>query len=218
MPTPTKSPAKARPPTGRPKRGRPADPRKHAEILTVARRAFLELGYRETSMDMIASRAGVSKITVYAHFSNKAALFGAIIDDLAGRLTSTIQRLGLIGLRPEQALRQVGRAYLKLALAPSSLALHRLVVSEAARHPELGRLIHRSGPQPIVGTLANYLTSRSELRLENPSLAAEQFLGTVLGHQQLRLLLAASPGAKARAAINEVVDHAVRLFLDGCRR
>ncbi|MCW5749580.1 MAG: TetR/AcrR family transcriptional regulator [Alphaproteobacteria bacterium] len=201
---------------GRP--GRPADRAKHDGILEAATGLFLERGYRATSMDRIAASAGVSKITIYAHFSSKAALFAAIVEGLAGRLTAAIRRLALSGLPPEEALRQVGRAYLRLALAPSSLGLHRLLVAETARDPALGRLIHRSGPRPIVATLADYLSSRKELRLENPPLAAEQFLGMVLGHAQIGLLFAALPEAETRAAIDGMVDHAVELFLTGARR
>jgi len=72
------------------RRGRPVDQAKLADILSVATRVFLERGYSAASMDLIARRAGVSKITIYAHFSNKAALFAAIIDSLAGRLTKAI--------------------------------------------------------------------------------------------------------------------------------
>jgi TetR/AcrR family transcriptional repressor of mexJK operon len=200
------------------RRGRPVDTAKLAGILAVATRVFLERGYGAASMDLIARRAGVSKITIYAHFASKAALFAAIIDDLAGRLTKAIERLGFEGLAPEQALAQVGRAYLALALAPQSLALHRLVVAESARVPGLGRLIHQSGPKPIVATLADYLQQRRDLRISDPALAAEQFLGMVLGHNQLGLLLAAKPAAKTRAAIDGIVDHAVALFLGGCQR
>jgi TetR/AcrR family transcriptional repressor of mexJK operon len=200
------------------RRGRPVDARKHAKILAAANRVFLEQGYGAASMDLIARQAGVSKITIYAHFSNKATLFGAIVEDLAARLTRAIDQLAIAGLQPEQALRRVGAAYLRLALASSSLALHRLIVAETARHPELGQLIHRSGPQTIVATLASYLAGRAELKLSNPKLAAEQFLGMVLGHRQLGLLLGAMPAAKTRKTIDQTVDHAVRLFLKGCQR
>lgn len=200
------------------RRGRPADTRKHAKILATAKRVFLQHGYGAASMDMIARDAGVSKITIYAHFSNKETLFGAIVDELAARLTQAIDQLTLAGLPPERALHRLGVAYLRLALAPSSLALHRLIVAETARHPELGQLVYRSGPQPIVTTLASYLQTRKELKLGNPKLAAEQFLGMVLGHNQLGLLLGARPAAKTRRGIDQVVEEAVQLFLNGCRR
>jgi len=211
----TNSPPKA---AARRPRGRPADSRKHAGILAVAMDVFLERGYHAASMDLIAKRANVSKITVYAHFSNKEALFSAIIAELAGRLTGTIQRLALADLPPAQALRQVGHAYLDLALAPRSLALHRLVVAEAARHPQLGRLIFRNGPMAIVATLADYLKAQPSLRIADPDLAAQQFLGMVLAQNQLRLLLATRPSARSGAGIDPMIDHAVELFLNGCRR
>lgn len=198
------------------RRGRPADVRKRAEILAAATEVFLEQGYSAASMDLIARRAKVSKVTVYAHFSSKTALFGAIIKELAGRLTRDIERLALDKLPPEQALREVGRAYLELALAPSSLALHRLIVGEAARNPALGRLIFTSGPRSIIDTLGRYLKGRQELRIADPNLAAEQFLGMVLGHQQLGLLLAARPASGTHRNIHERVTHAVKLFLRGC--
>lgn len=200
------------------RRGRPADARKHADILAVAMDVFLEHGYHDASMDAIAARAKVSKITVYAHFSSKPALFSAIIAELAGRLTGAFQRMTLAGLPPEQALRQMARAYLDLALAPRSLALHRLVVAEAARQPQLGRLIFWHGPLAIAATLAEYLRAQPSLRIADPDLAAQQFLGMVLAQNQLGLLLAGKPAAKSKAALNAVINHAVDLFLNGCRK
>jgi TetR/AcrR family transcriptional repressor of mexJK operon len=206
--------------TARPtrRRGRPADTRKHADILAVATDVFLESGYHAASMDVIAARAKVSKITVYAHFSSKQALFSAIIAELVGRLTGAFQRMTLAGLPPEKALRQMARAYLDLALAPRSLALHRLVVAEAARQPQLGRLILHHGPLPITATLAAYLKTQPSLRIADPDLAAQQFLGMVLAQNQLGLLLAGKPAAKSKVALNAAIDHAVELFLNGCRK
>jgi AcrR family transcriptional regulator len=51
----------------------PGDPkgRKRGRILKSATDLFIEQGYRKTSVDEIAERAGVAKGTVYLYFSNK---------------------------------------------------------------------------------------------------------------------------------------------------
>lgn len=200
---------------GRGRRGRPMDAAKHERIVAAATHAFLELGFDATSMDLVARRAEVSKVTVYSHFKNKESLFGAIIDGLAGRLVSRIHRFAVGHDAPAPALRQFGRMYLELALASSSLALHRVVVAESARIPGLGRLIYRHGPAQVVNGLAEFLVRQKSLRISDPHLAAEQFLGMVLGHAQLRLLLRARPRSEVRADIDRIVDHAVEIFLTG---
>ena len=52
-------------------RGRPKDPAKRAAILDAAEKLFLSQGFTGTSMDAVAKEAGVSKLTVYSHFSDK---------------------------------------------------------------------------------------------------------------------------------------------------
>jgi TetR/AcrR family transcriptional repressor of mexJK operon len=212
------APVPASPASGRraaARRGRPLDAAKHERILEAATITFLERGFSRTSMDQVARRAGVSKVTVYTHFRNKETLFGAIIDGLAGKLVARIEALTVGDLAPGPALRQFGRKYLELALAASSVALHRAVVAESARIPGLGRLIFDQGPAQVVDSLARFLARRRELTLSDPHLAAEQFLGMVLGHGQLRLLLGARPPAEVRAGIARAVDHAVEVFLNG---
>lgn len=195
--------------------GRPLDAAKHQHILAAATELFLDLGVQSTSMDLVARRAGVSKVTVYSHFSSKRALFSAIIDSLAKQLTRAIDQLAFDKMPPDKALRVVGRQYLTLALASSSLALHRLVVAEAARAPALGRLIYESGPGQVVRSLADYFTRQRDVRVPDPKLAAEQFLGAVLGHAQLHLLLHARRPEEQRAEIGRMVDHAVEIFCRG---
>ena len=67
-------------------------------------------------------------------------------------------------------------------------------------------------------TLAGYLKVQPSLRIANPELAAQQFLGMVLAQNQLGLLLAGKPAAKSKAALDAAIDHAVELFLNGCRK
>ena len=64
---------------GLPARGRPKDASKKEDILLAASDLFLQRGFHGTSMDALAQAAGVSKATVYSHFTDKNALYQALI-------------------------------------------------------------------------------------------------------------------------------------------
>ena len=59
--------------------GRPKDLEKRQQILTAAKKLFLKCGYHGSSMNQIAQEAGVTKLTVYNHFQDKANLFACAI-------------------------------------------------------------------------------------------------------------------------------------------
>jgi AcrR family transcriptional regulator len=55
---------------------------KHAEIVEVARRLFIDAGYDQTSMSRLAEEAGVAPNTIYWYFADKDALLVAVLDSL----------------------------------------------------------------------------------------------------------------------------------------
>ena len=62
---------------------------KRERILAAARELFLRQGLRATSMEAIAKGAGMAKPTLYAEFSDKDAVFLAILEQLvADKLAS----------------------------------------------------------------------------------------------------------------------------------
>jgi AcrR family transcriptional regulator len=62
------------------------DPTKRLAIIEQAIRAFAELGFRGTDVQMIADRAGVGKGTVYRYFHSKEELFWATTYEVLIRL------------------------------------------------------------------------------------------------------------------------------------
>ena len=52
---------------------------KPERILKAAGELFGRYGFRRTSMDLVATEAGVAKPTIYSHFADKEALFRAVI-------------------------------------------------------------------------------------------------------------------------------------------
>jgi AcrR family transcriptional regulator len=56
-------------------------------ILTAALGVFAEKGYHRASVDDIVHASGTSKGGVYHHFATKEAIFLALVDDFAARLS-----------------------------------------------------------------------------------------------------------------------------------
>ena len=63
----------------------PAEQRRR-QLLDIACAVFAERGFHATSMDDVATRAGVTKPVLYQHFPSKRALFVELLDDLGRQL------------------------------------------------------------------------------------------------------------------------------------
>ena len=189
--------------------------RKRDAILDGAREVFMTYGFGGASMDAIAEAAGVSKMTLYRYFDSKEALFAGLIGALCEAILETDPAAPLDGLPVEDALAAFARRLLRTVYAPGTLALHRTVLAEVARFPELGRLFYESGPERNIAALADYLASHAghpALAGSDPRKAAEEFFELARGYTHLRLLLGIEP-PPGDAEIEAQVRRAVRRFL-----
>jgi len=133
--------------------GRPKDLAKREAILNAARLLFLGNGYEGSSMEAIASEAGVSKLTLYSHFKDKEALFCAAVKSTCE--TRLPRRLfGFDAQRPiAEQLLEIGLAFQALVNSPESIGLHRVMVALATQNPALVRLFYEAGPQQLIDDL-----------------------------------------------------------------
>lgn len=61
---------------------------KRRRILDAAREVILKNGFKGATMEAIARTAGIAKPTLYAQFSDKEMVFGALIDELIAAKTA----------------------------------------------------------------------------------------------------------------------------------
>lgn len=78
--------------------------RRRSQLFEVALTTFSQRGYAATTMEEIASAAGVTKPLLYQHFASKRALYLELIDDVTARL---IQALADAALGEKAFRRQV---------------------------------------------------------------------------------------------------------------
>ena len=159
-------------------------------ILEVATRYFLEHGYAGTTMSGIAASLGGSKGTLWSYYASKELLFGDVLDratrDFREQLSMVLNRDEPV----ESALLQVCIKFLTRIINPDGIALHRLVVGEAGRFPEMGRIFYEQVLQRVHSLLARFIADAMEqgdLLADDPEEAASVLtaLCTAGHHQKL---------------------------------
>ena len=108
------------------------------ELARVAEEVFLETGFADTTMQMIASRAGASKETLYRHFASKEALFAEIMKERATALAGPGSAFAR-GQTPRKALGELGLNLLRRKSHGKAPAIFRIVVAATPPHTPLSR-------------------------------------------------------------------------------
>jgi len=194
----------------------PESPKRRA-ILNAATDLFAARGYGAVSMDAIAREADVSKATLYAHFESKDRLFAMIVRVACEENIAPQYDLPDTGSREQSgdvaaALQAIGGRALRFFLHDRILAIHRLVIAESIRFPELGRAFYENGPAAGRKMLGAWMASQPGLNVPEPELAAEQFSCLLRSGLYLRATLGLGPDPD-EPAIDAVVTAAVRTFL-----
>lgn len=110
------------------------------QLFAVALELFAQRGYRATTMDDIAERAGVTKPLLYQHFSSKRALYLELVDSIAQDLLTAIRRAVIQAEGPRQQVELGFAAYFKLVV--NNEAEFRLLYGrDHADDQELGRAL-----------------------------------------------------------------------------
>lgn len=196
--------------------GRPAG-RTGDALIDTAREVFLESGYAGASMDEVARRARISKASLYREHASKSALYAAVVRHwaLAGR---DAMRPALEKLKENPDLREglvtLGETMRAGMLSAPVVAMRRLVIAEAAAHPDVARDYLAQSWDANIGKLAEVMNDLSDahgLVVDDSSALASEFTWLVVGAPLNAGLL----GVETRLP---PVARAVDLFLAGYLR
>ncbi len=180
------------------KRGRPTARERTArrdEILDAAVRLFSARGFEGVTLDDVAAEAHVTKRTIYAYYGDRTALFLAAVERLRDRAL----------WEPSGAddVTELAGTIVFALHSDEAVGLHRLVISEARRFPELARRFYQDGPQAYIAAIGQRLP-------EDDTARAEQVFGLLLGEPHRRRLLGLAPApsrvdaaAYARSVLRE---------------
>jgi AcrR family transcriptional regulator len=181
-------------------------------LLDAATGFFMEKGFDATSMGEIAKQAHASTETFYRHFPTKEELFERVLlrrtELVKGELNSVLMSQDA----PAKALAAFGELCLTLLLAPEAISLHRILVMEKGRFPEVVESFHAQGPARVQAALATYLAEqvrKGRLRKMNSDVGARQFFDLVVPEFLFGMNLnfrSAPTEAEMRQRVKEAID------------
>lgn len=199
--------------------GRPKDMAKRHLILEAAKTLFLSKGFASTSMDAVAGLAGVSKLTVYSHYTDKETLFSAaILAKCSEQLPELFFELP-VGASIETTLLNIGKGFYTLINSEESLNLHRLMMTLGSQDPKLSQIFFEAGPERVALEMERLLSrihQTGELQIEKPLNAAEHFFCLIKGAPNFRRLYGYGEPLSAEAGEAHVQD-VVSLFMRAYR-
>jgi TetR/AcrR family transcriptional repressor of mexJK operon len=173
---------------------------RRAAVLDAAVGLFGQRGFTATSIEAVAAEAGVTKRTVYAHFTDKTGLFVAAVDRLHEHEHATDL--------PGADLLTVAARIVQTLHSDHAVTLHRLVIAEATHLPELAATFYRRGPAASIRALAGHLAAEPD---GDPG-RAETLYTLLLGEAHRQRLLGLAP-APEPAEAREHARRAIRTVL-----
>ena len=202
------------------KLGRPKSQEKRQTILAAASELFLQQGFTNTSMDLVAKAASVSKQTVYSHFNNKDDLYTAVIDAKCKEYRLDASRLDTCDAPLGDVLREIAHQTISLLQDPDVIAMYTVVIGEAKNNPHVAELFYRAGPQQSVQTVAGIIAKvKPELSQLQAMSVATDFFNLIKAdfHMRSMLRLPFKLSCEQQQSICRRVCQQIAVLLEACQ-
>jgi len=198
------------------RRGRPVNEALSQTIVEVASELFTELGFQATTLDKVAQRAKISKLSIYRHFENKEALFSASI--VAGCQQLFAPQALLVGVdgSVEEQLMAVGTLLLRTLLRPDVSSIEAMVMADKTNQKSLSKLHYEACPAHVIAqieTLLRQLHAKALLNVPDPLQSARLFAALFKGSDLLMIARFDEARAEDDNEIESYCRSAVAMFL-----
>jgi TetR/AcrR family transcriptional repressor of mexJK operon len=159
--------------------GRPKDTAKRAAILAAAKGMFCSQPYDTVTMEAVAARAGVSKMTVYSHFADKETVFETVVTVVSDQMMNAMAGPDHADAPLVERLTAIGIAFLTMVLDAQVRTISLTLPAALPGDQVLARRFYEAGPGRTLRALASLISEAAalgELVTDSAEWAAEDLV------------------------------------------
>jgi TetR/AcrR family transcriptional regulator, mexJK operon transcriptional repressor len=197
------------------RRGRPANETLGQTIVEAASELFVEFGFQATTLDKVAQRAKISKLSIYRHFENKEALFSAAIAARCQQFAPEGLFEGANGSAKDQ-LMALGSSLLRTLLSPDVLSVEAMIMADKTNQKALSKLLYEAGPAHVIAQIEvvlRRLHANKVLKVPDPLRSARLFAALFKGSDLLMIARFNLAKAQDESEIESYCRSAVAMFI-----
>lgn len=197
------------------RRGRPANDALGQTIVNAAFELFVELGFQATTLDKVAQRAKISKLSIYRHFKNKEALFSTAISVRCHEFVPQALIEGADG-SAENQLMAVAKSLLRTLLSSDVQGIEAMIMTDKTNQRSLSKRQYEAGPAHVITlikTLLCQLHANGLLNVPDPLQSARLFAALIKGSDLLIIVRFDEAKAGDEKEIESYCRSAVAMFI-----
>lgn len=195
--------------------GRPKDLEKQQSIVDAAKHLFLMHGYHGSSMNQIAKVAGVTKLTIYNHFQDKATLFSHAIENTCESIMHAMPIHVDAQSDFRESLYEACALSMGIVNLPEAIKLDLLLMELASQQSPLAEQFYNASHVKL-DTMWNQFFQNAQqhqfIQHADPQQQTELIASLLFGmrHQKILLGLIPTPTAEQQ---HEIIESAIEIFL-----
>jgi AcrR family transcriptional regulator len=197
------------------RRGRPVNEALGQTIVNAASELFVELGFQATTMDKVAQRAKISKLSIYRHFENKEALFSAAIAAHCHQFAPQALVEGVNGSAEDQLV-AVASSLLRTLLSSDVRSVEAMIMADKTNQKSLSKLHYEAGAAYVIAQIEDLLSqlhAKAVLNVPAPLRSARLFAALVKGSDLLTVVRFDESRAEDDDEIESYCRSAVAMFI-----
>ncbi|MBB4010431.1 TetR/AcrR family transcriptional regulator [Allorhizobium taibaishanense] len=191
---------------------------KRQRIIEAAATVFCQDGYTGASIDAVATKAGVSRQTIYNHVGDKDGLFkevvAALTDKAAAKFNDLMETFPTKPVDLEAEVIAFSARFLnQLTQDKTSRWLLRLAENEGGRYPDLFTVWREYGSgrkRSVVAAHLSELALEGHLEFDDPVLAARQYMALLTAEWRAEFQLGRFPSEEECV---RMAERAAKTFL-----
>jgi AcrR family transcriptional regulator len=187
------------------------------EVLDAALDLFIQKGFAATRVEDIATRAGISKGSVYLYFESKEKIIEGLVRRAVVPIASEAMKLAENYQGDPRPAAALGMRTLAHKLSdPRLMAIPRLMMREMINFPELARMYRTEVLDKVIPVMEGLIRrgiDQGYLRQVDPHLTIRSIVGPIMMHVLLAEVFDISP--EGGLNLQALIDNHLTILFDG---